>query len=394
MRHSYSALQTLQACERRYAYQYRENYAPAKPSSPAQLRGNAWHAVLQADMLVRGAVQGSLLIKPDEIRVFDGLKLDLRWNLGDAPEVRTADGWETLTPASVCEAVGWWEETQLDSEERELYQAEFGADLSDRLENLYTRYCERWGTEDATQAPLLTEVKWTRLAPNGRELMGYTDAVLWDRERALVVVRDSKSHDSWPSESDAVIDLMDSQLHLQAWGLAPLLRELSDGKLNPQALEFDRVRFKKPATPELTQKGTLAKSTSDYDAYTYRNWCATKPRPEPTEVAKRKGITREDLPLYELDEAVLAGLEADRDKFFRRSMKPLSMRAVTHHVTAAMTQADRAEKVDSKTAGISPGKHCGWCPFLNLCRATIIGGTPEPLVLADWGLKRREKFGR
>jgi hypothetical protein len=397
MRYSYSSLSTLQQCERKFAFSYVEGFESNRAASPAQLRGTAWHALVASHLISLGVERGTLLIRPEKIHVVDDLELDLKYSEGafsNVVEVKLpGPGGEVvlLGPTAVCEAVGWWWEHQ-EGERKEELLAAFGAPLADRLDDLWARYQERWGRLLTAYEPLLVEQRWVRKAPNGRELMGYVDAVVRDPDLDMVVVVDSKSHESWPSEPDHVIDLMDSQLHLQAWGIAPLLAE--HGAAKPQAVEFDRVRFKKPATPTLTQAGGLSKSVTDYDAYTYRAWCATGPRPEPTAAALKKGLTAETMPLYELDPEHLAALEANRDSWFRRSRRPLSMFTVTAHVRAAQSQAARAAEVDPKTAPISPSKSCGFCPYSSLCRATIMGGTPDPLVLSDWGLRVKKRFGR
>lgn len=394
MRYSYSSLSKLQLCERLFAYSYIENYEAIRPKGPAAVRGTAWHALLQAHWLQRGHEIGSLLEVPDHIDALDGLRLPLHVNDDGELVVRfpgAGSGEYPISPAVIIDAVAWdWE--QLPFERQEEMAASYGAPLADRLENAWARYQQRWGATLTRMQPLLTETRWTRLAPNGQELMGYVDLVFWDPDVDMVIVQDVKSGDGWPQEADHILDLMDSQTHLMAWGVAPKLREL--GSRAPEAVEYDRWRSKKPATPQLTQAGALSKSTTDYDAFTYREWCETKPRPEPTAAALAKGKTAEDFPVYEMDPEHLATLEADKDGWFRRSRRPVSLPTITAHVLAAQAQAKRASRVKTKTAPISPSKACGWCDFSHLCRAEIVGGKPEPLVLADYGLRKKTQFGR
>lgn len=394
MRYSYSSLSELQQCERRWAYRYIENYESDKPKSPAATRGTAWHALLQSHWLQHGHDIGSLLQYPNDIQVTEDLKLPVKIDERGALVVRMPGpgmGDWPVEPAVVIEAVAWYWE-QRDEAWQEQHLAAYGAPLADRLEDAWERYQERWGKTLTAMQPLLTETRWTRVAPNGMELMGYVDLVFWDPAVDMVVVGDIKSHESWPSEPDHVLDLMDSQTHLQAWGIAPLLREL--GSRAPEAVEYDRWRSKKPATPQLTQTGQLSKSVTDYDAYTYRRWCETNPRPVLTAAALAKGKTPEDMPVYRLDEAVYAELLEDKDSFFRRSRRPVSLPTIKAHVLAAQAQAKRAAAVETKTAPISPSKACGWCFAVHLCRAEMVGGTPEPLVLSDYGLRKRTQFGR
>lgn len=371
-RHSYSALQVLAQCERKYTLRFFEELEADRQDRPAPLRGTAWHAVMQAALLEWGAHRKTLLVQPTHIQVLKGFDLAISWDTPYAPTVIGPDyGPEMpLSPTTIIAHIrSWW--NQQETSYREEMEAEFGAPLADRLLDLWNRYTLHYGADDQRYQTLITEYEWERQTPKGKLLQGRVDAVLYDTQLGLVVVRDYKTHESWPSEADHVLDLMDSQLHLQAWGVAPVLKEHG---LIPQAVEFDRLRFKKPSTPKLTTKGVLSKSTTDYDGYTYRAWTQTAE-------AKEAG--------YEFDQAAFDKAEENRDAWFRRSMKPLSMRAVEAHVRAAEAQIIRSESLDTKTSALVPSKACGWCDFLSLCRAEIIGGRPEHIVLSEFGLRKQ-----
>lgn len=389
-RHSYSSLQTLMKCERQYALRFIEGLEKNAPEKLIYMRGHAWHALLAADLMQRGAALNSLRNFPTKLEVLQGLELGIDWQgIEDdwmGRKEPTIIGWDSeghgpevpLTPYSVLEHIAVWENAQ-ESERKDEIIAKFGAPLHERLRDLWIRYQLKWGEREAQFLPVLVEFEWDRLAPNGMLLQGRLDSVVFDRENFLCVVRDAKSHDSWPSEPDAVLDLMNSQLHLQAWGCAPALRELTgdweSGPAVPQAVEFDRVRFKKPTTPKLTTKGILSKTVTDFDAYTYGEWCRS-------DEAIEAG--------YVFDQEVADKVDADPEAWFRRSMKPLSMKAVEAHVKAAQAQALRAENVVSSEAGIVPSSDCAWCDFLPLCRAEIIGGRPDTFIPADFGLRKRK----
>jgi hypothetical protein len=367
-RYSYSSLQTLAQCERKFALRHIEGLESDKPTPLAPLRGTAWHAVIQADLVRRGAQRNTLLYRPDTIKILDDLTVTIDWTVSGTPTIPAPHfGPETeLTPELVIAHVRAWENDQ-ESDRKDAMAAEYGASLAERLQDLWIRYRIHYGNE--TDQVLLTEYEWAREAPNGELLQGRVDAVVFREDLGLVIARDYKTHESWPSEADHVLDLMDSQLHLQAWGVAPLLKEHG---LIPQAVEFDRVRFKKPTLPKLTTKGALNKSVKDYDGYTYRQWCNSAE-------AKEAG--------YEFDQEVFDKAEENRDAWFRRSMKPLSMRAVEAHVKSAQAAVVRAKSLDPATATLVPSKACGWCEFLSLCRAEIIGGRPEHFVPADYNLR-------
>jgi hypothetical protein len=377
-RHSFSSLQTLMKCERAYVVRYIEELEKDAPEKVMFLRGTAWHAVITADLLQRGAAAGSLQNFPESIKITGDVNLNVEWSGEEGghrvPWVKNlveGGGLLPFTPYAVIEHIRAWEQAQ-ESDRKDEIVADLGAPLHERLLDLWIRHQEKWAEVDARQLPLLVEYEWARQAPNGMTLQGRLDAVVYDQDNCLVIVRDTKTHDSWPSEPDAVLDLMGSQLHLQAWGVAPALRNLTDGTLVPQAVEFDRVRIKKPTTPKLTTKGILSKSVTDFDRYTYTEWCKL---PEVIEAG------------YVFEESVAEKAAADPNAWFRRSLKPLSMQAVTAHVKAAQAQAVRAENLVASEAGIVPSKECAWCPYLSLCRAEIIGGRPEKLIPQDYNLR-------
>lgn len=394
MRQSYSSLQTLQSCERRYAYRYLRNLEKAGPEPLKFVRGHAFHALCQAALLQRGAEKGTLLDRPEKLEIFqgaEGLEIWLDWS--DRPRLPDAltGKKRMLSPWAVIERIQIWE-SQQEGERRDAMVEEFGAPLHVRMAELWDRYRLKWEEEDERQHPLLTEQWWRRTAPNGQELWGRIDAVVYDPATNLVIVRDTKTHDSWPSESDTVLDLMESQNHMNLWGLAPQLRELSGGKYVPSAVEFDRVRTKKPTEPKLTLKGQLSASIKDFDKYTYTNWCNSQPT---YEVKVKDPITKEtftEVRGYEYDPGVAAKADADPDSWFRRSLKPLSMNAVTAHVLASQRQAERANALTIEDAGLSPSKACGWCDFSKLCRAEIVGGRDDDFVPADFDLRLRTRL--
>lgn len=397
---SYSSLQALASCERKYAYRYLLRLEKAGDTSLKFIRGHAFHAVVQADLLARGAEAGTLLVRPDKLEIFqgeDGLELLIDWAAsGTYPQIFDAMGlgWVTLTAQSVIDHIKAWE-SQQEGERRDAMISEYGAPLHERMAELWERYSLKWAEESARQQVLLTEYTWEREAPNGQVLTGRIDSVVYDPETNLVIVRDVKTHDSWPSESDTVMDLMESQNHMNLWGVAPALRELSgapagrDNLYTPNALEFDRVRTKKPTTPKLTLKGQLSASVKDFDGWTYRQWCATEPT---YEVKIKDPATKEthiEVHRYEYDPEVDAKADSDPDAWFRRSLKPLSMHTVTAHVVAAQKQAKRANELTFEESGLSPSKSCGWCDFKDVCRTELIGGPIDNPVWADYGLKVR-----
>lgn len=394
MRNSYSSLQTLQACERKFAYRYIMGLERAGEEPVKFVRGHAFHALVQAGLLATGAAKDSLLVRPAKIEVFQGsLELGINWTDPLLPTITDSEfGPEIpLTPFSLLEHMRYWEAAQEGERQDEMKEAFGGASLYELMNGLWRRYAAHWRAQSERQLPLLTEQWWRRTAPNGEVLQGRVDAVVYDPEMDLVIVRDTKTHDSWPSESDTVLDLMESQNHMNLWGLAPELRELSDGKYTPSAVEFDRVRSKRPTTPKLTLKGALSASIKDYDRYTYEEWCGTQPTYEVVVKDPATGEKFTETRVYEFDAEVAAKAEENGEAWFRRSLKPLSMNAVTAHVMAAQKQATRANALTIEDAGLSPSKACSWCDYAKICRAEIIGGKIEDLVPQDYDLRARTK---
>lgn len=363
--HSYSSLRLLQKCEQAYMYRYYYGLErDGMPSLPA-LRGTAWHAVMFADNLCKGLAAGTLAHKPEAVQIVTGVSLPLDWS-GDWPTIQLAGGPEKLTVASVLDAIGEWEEAQ-EANLREAIVEKYGDSLRARLLDLLLRYNARWGN-DAYDV-LAVEYQWERISPAQMRLRGVVDAVLWDREKSMVVVRDYKTHESWPTSPDSVADLMSSQLHLQAWGISEWTASLGYGKA--KIVEYDRARFKKPATPTLTKSGALSKSVTDFDAHTYLAWCrANKTEPD-QELTMRLALEKQDA-------------------FFRRSSKPVSSNSVAVHVLSSERTAERAELMLPERAALSPSDDCTYCEFLSACRTNVIGGMPDPFIPADFGLRIRK----
>lgn len=359
---SYSQASVLQQCERRWSYHYLENLRKDTPQALPLLAGTAWHAVLAARALERGRDEKSLLQHPSHIDVLDGLRVP---GIG-------------LEVVDVLVELQRWEQLEGADRQEEML-GEWGVPLSTHLEARLRAYEARWGSQDQNRVPLLVEASWTRLAPNERELTGRVDLVLYDRDEDLVVVVDWKGHSkTFPGESNTVLDLMDSQLNLAGWGIAPELRRLGGENLVPQAVEFDRARLKRPTTPKLTAKGVLSKTVSDFDLDTYRDFCES-------EEALAVG--------YEYEEAIATRCRENLDAWFRRSLKPLNMHAVKAHVTSLMHVASRASNITVENAVLSPSKACQWCPYAQICKAELTGGRipAEETVWADFGLRQPPK---
>lgn len=374
MIYSYSSLGILQKCERRFALHYREDLRQNGPKPWALLRGSAWHALMAAEALQWGYEQGTLLHRPLELEIFEGI--------GPIPICEDQQNtWTEIGAIDVVEAIRQWE-IQQESEYLDEMREEYGDLLSERLWLLWLRFADGRNKSELFGEPLLVEHHWTRELPNGLMAQGIVDLVYRDPVTDQIVVRDWKLHESWPRINPAVDDLVNSQNHFNAWGVAHDLRQITgDESLMPECVEYARARFKKPATPTLT-KGTknspprLAKSTTDFDAYTYSRWAHT-------------GEVREGG--YAFDEAFYEELKTQRDRWFRLSRKPLLYNVYSQHVLSAMRQAARAETITTEESVPSYSSDCGFCPFSALCRADLVGGRQpyDQIVPAEFGLRRK-----
>jgi hypothetical protein len=196
-----------------------------------------------------------------------------------------------VVPFDVLEAAGsWWIRQPV--EVHEAWKDRLGAALPERLLAMYESWLDRWEEERKHERPLGVEVYWERPLPRPESdaewggspvdmppmiLLGYVDEVYEDTQRGnMVVVRDGKTSKSLQAAS-AVDDMMDSQLHLYAWGLSPWLAEHE--KTQARAVGYDRIRSIGPKPPTLTTTGRLAArggepSINGTDLKTYLEWAA------------------------------------------------------------------------------------------------------------------------
>jgi hypothetical protein len=426
---SNSSLSVVRVCERKFAYKYPLKVKPVDRESSAMLLGSWWHALRAIDSTERGIKHESLL-KPTTPRstgdsgltlVPDGTDLLVKGLQGS-----TDLGRLSLSAGSVLIAASaWWAEQT--SEKADEYLAKWGASLPDLLDGLNSRWLDHYAEALPSQRPLLVEQKWERQVGNtDLYLIGYTDEVQHDLSKGVTVVVDWKSHASWPSESESVLDLMDSQLHLYAWGVSALL---ADTKYSVQALTYDRVRVKNPATPTLTKTGNLSKATTDYDLWSYLRWVETGPTYE----RYKKDVTEDELEIalyaeanlrvtadgVTLDEALsyvkpsdlwqhidlnatitepspkvvesLSGFDV-QDKFFRRHLVPVNVSVIKAHLRAAVSGYEQGNRVRAdvkagKDIARSPGKACAWCEYLPVCKAEMFGDVSGSADPASFNLK-------
>ena len=382
---SYSKLQAHRECPQKYAYRYVHRLTSlADARNPDPEMGSWWHLLRAADAMDRGA-KGPNVLEVDE-RV----------------QLRPADVDTTLVDAA-WKLLGRWEKS-LTNSTMDKWVETFGAAPYDRLADMDAEWRERWQDETAHEEPLLVEVKFSRPLPDLRDplsgasvptsenLVGYIDEIYRDKRRGFVVARDYKSHRKLDGSTGAA-EALDSQLHLYAWGSAPMLKEM--GIPQVRAVAYDRIRATAPKQPKVTQAGKLSASVKDYSLRTYLNWVADG---VPFPGAKKDGSAAG---LYTVEDKVVENLSdpASRSAWTQRSLTPLNMSVIKSHLSAAaLTHIDstRTEKLVEQL-GEAPRnftRSCKFCDFRELCVAQMIGGNDGDYDLAALGLAHMQRRGR
>lgn len=388
IRLSYSSLNSLLRCERQFTMRYVEGIVQDGPPSVQQALGSWVHAMAAAHNLKLGAEKASLLVRPSSLDIIDGLVATLDQDLAEmAVHVHGELCTFVLAPSGIltmCQM--WWgfqpEDWQAAFEEK------YGESLPDRVKNMWIRYRLKWRHTDANRLPLLVEHEWSR--PTGDSegdplLQGRIDLLYYDTERNLTVLSDLKTAASWPSDTERETAMWDSQLQIGLWGIQPVVLSAPtspDVGAN-YALEYDRLRTKKPSLPKLVKGRTkegpervLSKSACDTDAYTYRAWLGS-------EEALEAGV--------ELSEEYLAELESDEHRWFRRGLIPENPATVAIHLQAAVRTAARIPGLTLDSAVPFPSTMgCAGCSYRTACGMTLLGVNIRDVELKDLGLRYRD----
>lgn len=383
---SYSALNQHRECPQQWYYARERKLARLIEVDPAIERdfGSWWHMLRAAESLERGRALDSLRFVPKTLSAVD-----------DAPELSG----ETATVDQVLELISqWWERTG------DLYREEginrLGEPLPDRIVDLFAAWKDTWKDEIANEAPIAVEMGWGRdlpSLPDGRNpstrIVGYADEAYQDIRRNLLVVRDHKTSKALSTQS-AADDMMDSQLQLYAWGMAPTVKEWG---MSVQATAYDRVRTVKAKTPQVTQAGTLSKSIKDFDLRMYLAWSKGPDGlgvPYPGRMKDGSGAG-----YYQAEDSVIEMLSspAAQTAWFQRTLTPLNMNLIKAHLRGAIDSSfDIAETRKRGAEHGQVGRNlsgwgCRWCEFAGLCRAEMVGGVGQGQVyeLLDFNLKQR-----
>src|SRR5690606_17441321 len=245
-----TSLGTYRACPKKFEFSSLRRLRPAglTPLITREL-GSWWHAVRAADSIARSRKQETPpLYLPDVLSTGD---------MG--PEIPVTDD---LTANTVLAAAHrFWEAMPFEQQER--WVEKTSAPLPEHLEEMDRRWTEAWRNDFANEEVIAVEVfVEVPIADTGVVLRGRVDEVYRDKRLGLIVVRDHKTNGTIAS-SESLDDLLDSQLHLYAWGVSVQLG------INVGAVGYDRARSKPAAQPAVTKAGKLSASVTDYDLDAY-----------------------------------------------------------------------------------------------------------------------------
>lgn len=369
-----SSLGTYRTCPKKFEYSSLRRLRP-KDMGVLILReyGSWWHALRAADSIAASRVQDGAPPKflPDTLSTGD-----MGPTLPVTPDI--------TGNAVLLAAQRFWDSLPFEMQER--WAEKTGAPLPEHLTEMDRRWAEAWQDEFANERLIAVELAFeVPIADTGVSLRGRVDEVYYDKRLNLVVVRDHKTNGNIdPSES--LDDLLDSQLHLYAWGVSVALG------INVGAVGYDRARSKPAAQPALTKAGGLSKSTTDYDLHAY---LAFTDEPVPFPGLKKDGSGAGE---YLRDEKVVERLSTpgERDKWNRRTLDPVIPRMVRGHLQEAVAtgegQAEARRRFLDPSIGPIPRnlsrQGCKSCDFVMLCLDEM--RTNQRLEPIEYGLIGKE----
>lgn len=365
-----SSLGTYRSCPKKFEYSAIRKLRPAglTPLITREL-GSWWHAVRAADAIRRSRAQETApLYLPDTISTGD---------MG--PELPVHE--ETCASDVLLAAQRFWDGMSFEQQER--WVEKTGAPLPEHLAEMDRRWSEAWGAESRENEEVIAVEVFVEvpIADTGVVLRGRVDEVYRDKRLGLIVVRDHKTNGTIAA-AESLDDLLDSQLHLYAWGVSVQLG------VNVGAVGYDRARSKPAAQPAVTKAGKLSASVTDYDVAAYLAFTA---EPVPFPGLKKDGS---GAGFYERDPKVIEKLSTpgERDKWNRRTLDPVNPRMIRGHLQEAVAtaegQAEARRRFDDASRGPIPRNlsrtGCKGCDFVQLCLDEL--RTNQRLEPASYGL--------
>lgn len=364
-----SSLGTYRTCPKKFEFASLRRLRPAgmAPLITREL-GSWWHALRAADAIARSRKQETApLYLPETISTGD---------MG--PEIPVTPD---LTGSDVLLAAQrFWDAMPFEQQER--WAEKTGAALVPHLAEMDRRWEAAWGADHENEEVIAVEVQFeVPIADTGVVLRGRVDEVYRDKRLGLIVVRDHKTNGTIAS-TESLDDLLDSQLHLYAWGVSVHLG------INVGAVGYDRARSKPAAQPAVTKAGKLSASVTDYDLHAYLTFT--------DEPVAFPGLKKDGsgAGFYERDEKVVEKLQTpgERDKWNRRTLDPVNPRMIRGHLQEAVAtaegQAEAKRRFDDPARGPIPRNlsrnGCKSCDFVMLCLDEM--RTNQRLEPASYGL--------
>ena len=349
-----SHLTAFRRCKRKFHYAFIEGIQPKQPALPLA-RGIWLHYCLEAQFLKWGLEDETLLQVPESINV-DGIgPVSVDRDNRNLVVYFDEDNWYTypLSAKGMLRVLTEHVWSRLLEGEKEKY-TEDGHNLPEACKRILTEYFYYWKNEFENRdfEILLVEVEWKR-SFNSHEREGRIDYVLRNK-RGQIVVGDWKSTKSEPHPE---YKFMESQLHLYAWGVQPLLQELGVPKeeLKHTIVEFDYLSTKLPTTPSLNQDGSMSKRKINTTYLTLVNFL------------KEKNLKWSKKEVNEF-------LEKTEKAFFDRKTLPRSKAVIDSLLAEDSEDIEGISRLAQGSAQPtrSVSIRCAWdCDFMDLCKGEL-----------------------
>lgn len=372
IRTSYSSLNQHRNCPQAWNYAKLQRLGRDEGTA-ARDAGSWWQALRIAEAMERGRRHDSLHFVPRKVQTAD-----------HGPVFQG----ESITLKEVFEKLAdWWEASPW--EYREDVEKLLGYTMPVRLEMALDAWMDHYAEDLPYEQPLGMEIWWQKkLVKDGKALAtlgGFVDEAYFDTRRGMIVIRDNKFVKN--IDKSTLSDMMDSQLHLYAWGASSILKQWGVGRLG--AVSFDRVRSAMQ-TPQLTRSGSLSKQVTAFDRRAYERWVSNG--------ISYPGLRKDGsgAGIYTAEQSVLEKLDSqeERERWFQRTLVPINTRIVQSHVRAAIDSAEDIHRTLERVklhgeAQRNATSSCNWCEFSKLCLAQMIGGPDGSYDPADYGLVQR-----
>ena len=335
-----SRLAAFRRCPQKFVYAYIDRLTSPKPALPLY-RGSWVHTILEVDALERGLEKDSLLQVPSHVTLPNNDKLTV-----DTEGRRLIYPGHSTYPLDGNGAIEVLTDIwgTLFHEEQAHWTDKDGKSLPEACQMIYDGYLDYYAETLHHEQPLLLEVTWVR-DYEGNMRQGRVDQVLVDH-RGRIVVRD---HKTTGRAFDPLFKLTNTQLHLYAWGITPLL---AGHNLAPQVLEYDVLSTKLPSEPKTNKDGSMSKRKIVTSTRIMRK------------VLIDAGHNPDDEQFADLYESWVKD-----DDFYQRHTMP-----VQPTVTKRLLDEDHATitamghvELDPDRAWRAIDRSCEWCEFAQLC---------------------------